>query len=88
MLQMTNIQKTYRTELVETHALREMSLTVTEGEFVAVTGPSGSGKTTFLNIAGLLESFEHGTFMLDGEDVSHLSDDDRSVYRNGGDGNS
>ena len=82
MLQMTDIQKIYRTELVETHALRELSLTVNEGEFVAVTGPSGSGKTTFLNIAGLLESFERGTFMLDGEDVSHLSDDDRSVYRN------
>jgi putative ABC transport system ATP-binding protein len=82
MLQMTEIQKTYRTELVETYALREMSLTVAEGEFVAVTGPSGSGKTTFLNIAGLLESFEHGQFMLDGKDVTHLSDDDRSVYRN------
>lgn len=82
MLQMTDIQKIYRTELVETHALREMSLSVTEGEFVAVTGPSGSGKTTFLNIAGLLESFEHGTFMLDGKDVSNLNDDDRSVYRN------
>ncbi len=82
MLQMTDIQKIYRAELVETHALREMSLAVTEGEFVAVTGPSGSGKTTFLNIAGLLESFEHGTFMLDGNDVSHLSDDERSVYRN------
>jgi len=82
MLQMTDIQKIYRTELVETHALSEMSLTVPEGEFVAVTGPSGSGKTTFLNIAGLLESFEHGTFMLDGKDVSRLDDDARSVYRN------
>jgi putative ABC transport system ATP-binding protein len=82
MLQMTDIQKIYRTELVETHALREMTLAVSEGEFVAVTGPSGSGKTTFLNIAGLLESFEHGTFLLDGKDVSNLNDDDRSVYRN------
>ena len=82
MLQMTDIRKTYRTELVETHALREMNLAVAEGEFVAVTGPSGSGKTTFLNIAGLLESFEHGTFLLDGKDVSNLNDDDRSVYRN------
>lgn len=82
MLQMTDIQKIYRTELVETHALRKMNLTVADGEFVAVTGPSGSGKTTFLNIAGLLESFEEGRFMLDGFDVTHLSDDDRSVYRN------
>lgn len=82
MLKMIDIQKTYRTELVETCALREMNLTVAEGEFVAVTGPSGSGKTTFLNIAGLLESFEHGTFILDGKDVSDLNDDDRSIYRN------
>jgi len=82
MLKMIDIQKLYRTELVETCALREMNLTVADGEFVAVTGPSGSGKTTILNIAGLLESFEHGTFMLDGKDVSDLNDDDRSVYRN------
>ena len=82
MLQMTHIQKIYRTELVETHALRELSLTVAEGEFVAVTGPSGSGKTTFLNIVGLLESFEHGSYMLDGADVSRLGDDARSEYRN------
>jgi putative ABC transport system ATP-binding protein len=82
MLEMTQIQKIYRTELVETHALRNLTVSVTEGEFVAVTGSSGSGKTTFLNIAGLLESFVHGTYMLDGEDVSRLSDDDRSVYRN------
>jgi putative ABC transport system ATP-binding protein len=82
MLQMTQIQKIYRTELVETHALRELSVSVSSGEFVAVTGSSGSGKTTFLNIAGLLESFEHGTYLLDGEDVSRLNDDDRSSYRN------
>ena len=82
MLQMTHIQKTYRTELVETHALRDMTVSVTAGEFVAVTGSSGSGKTTFLNIAGLLESFKQGTYLLDGEDVSALSDDDRSTYRN------
>lgn len=82
MLQMTQIQKVYRTELIETHALRELNLSVKEGEFVAVTGPSGSGKTTFLNIVGLLESFEHGTYVLDGKDVSCLNDDDRSAFRN------
>jgi putative ABC transport system ATP-binding protein len=82
MLQMTHIQKVYRTELIETHALRELTLSVAAGEFVALTGPSGSGKTTFLNIAGMLESFEHGTYMLDGEDVSRLGDDARSIYRN------
>ena len=82
MLQMTQIQKVYRTELIETHALRELSVSVKEGEFVAVTGPSGSGKTTFLNIVGLLESFEHGTYLLDGKDVSRLNDDDRSTFRN------
>jgi putative ABC transport system ATP-binding protein len=79
---MTSIQKVYRTEIVETHALRELSLSVKDGEFVAVTGSSGSGKTTFLNIAGLLESFEHGTYLLDGKDVSCLNDDERSMFRN------
>ena len=75
MLDMRQVTKVYRTELVETHALRSLDLHVGEGEFVAVTGPSGSGKTTFLNIAGLLETFSGGEFRLDGEDVRGLSDD-------------
>ena len=82
MLFMQGVTKVYRTEVVETHALRSLDLHVCEGEFVAVTGPSGSGKTTFLNIAGLLESFTGGTYKLDGEDVSGLSDDARSKLRN------
>ncbi len=82
MLSMQNISKIYRTETVETHALREFSLEVEEGEFVSVTGPSGSGKTTFLNIAGLLEDFTDGIFKLDGENVSGLNDTQRSRMRN------
>jgi len=82
MLEMRHISKVYRTHTVETHALRDFSLRVEEGEFVAVTGPSGSGKTTFLNIAGMLEDFTSGTFMLDREDVSNLGDDARSRIRN------
>ncbi len=82
MLSMHNIAKVYRTESIETHALREFSLFVDEGEFVSVTGPSGSGKTTFLNIAGLLEESTVGIYELDGRDVSSLNDRDRSRLRN------
>jgi putative ABC transport system ATP-binding protein len=82
MLEMQHISKVYRTELIETHALRDFNLKVDEGEFVAVTGPSGSGKTTFLNIAGLLETFDTGTYKLDGVSVNELSDDARSRIRN------
>ena len=82
MLEMHNISKIFRADLIETHALRDFSLTVNAGEFVAVTGPSGSGKTTFLNVAGLLEGFDTGKYQLDGSDVSRLSDDERSRLRN------
>lgn len=82
MLSMQNISMVYRTGLVETHALKNFSLEVNEGDFVSVTGPSGSGKTTFLNIAGLLESFTSGVYRLDGKDVSALSDKEASKVRN------
>jgi putative ABC transport system ATP-binding protein len=82
MLKMTNLSKAYRTEIVETYALRDFSIHVREGEFVAVTGPSGSGKTTFLTIAGLLEEFSGGEFQLDGANVQGLNDNQRSRLRN------
>jgi len=82
MLSMRGIQKIYRTDLVETHALHDFTLDVATGEFVAVMGRSGSGKTTFLNIAGLLDTFDGGTYLLDGNDVGRLSDREMSHIRN------
>ncbi|HOV96715.1 MAG TPA: ABC transporter ATP-binding protein [Thermomonas sp.] len=82
MLNMQHVTKVYRTDLVETHALRALDLHVADGEFVAVTGPSGSGKTTFLNIAGLLEEFTGGEYSLDGVSVKGLNDNARSKLRN------
>ena len=82
MLVMKNINKIFQTADIQTHALRDFNLTVTEGDFISVTGPSGSGKTTFLNIAGLLETFTNGEFTLDGKDVGSLNDNGRSKMRN------
>lgn len=82
MLSMRHVSKIFQTDLIETHALRDFSLDVEKGEFLAVTGPSGSGKTTFLNIAGLLDPFDKGEYILDGVDASSLSDDEASKLRN------
>ncbi len=82
MLRMKNLNKVYRTHLIETHALRGFDIDVKDGEFVTVTGPSGSGKTTFLNIAGLLEEFSGGEYFLDGVNVGGLNDNARSRLRN------
>jgi putative ABC transport system ATP-binding protein len=82
MLSMKKIRKVYRTHLVETYALDDISLEVEAGEFVAVMGRSGSGKTTFLNVAGLLDTFDAGSYVLDGQDVSRLSDAEMSRIRN------
>jgi putative ABC transport system ATP-binding protein len=82
MIEMQNVGKVFRTDVVETHALRNFSLKVEPGEFVAITGHSGSGKTTFLNVAGLLEELDSGRYVFDGQDVSKLTDNERSRIRN------
>jgi putative ABC transport system ATP-binding protein len=63
-------------------ALRRVSVDIASGQATAVMGPSGSGKTTFLNVAGLLDTFDAGSYELDGKDVSRLSDDEMSRFRN------
>jgi putative ABC transport system ATP-binding protein len=82
MIEMQDVGKVFRTDVVETHALRNLNLKVEPGEFVAITGHSGSGKTTFLNVAGLLDELDSGRYTFDGQDVSKLSDNERSRIRN------
>jgi putative ABC transport system ATP-binding protein len=81
MIEMQSVSKVFRTDLIETHALRSLSIDVEPGEFVAITGHSGSGKTTFLNVAGLLEELDAGQYRLDGQDVSRLTDNERARIR-------
>jgi len=82
MIRLESIQKVYRTQHVETHALGGMSVHVRPGEFISIMGPSGSGKTTLLNVMGLLDTFEGGRYWLDGVDVSRLNDREMSRIRN------
>jgi putative ABC transport system ATP-binding protein len=82
MIKLKAVSKIFRTDIVETYALREFNLNIEAGEFVAITGHSGSGKTTLLNVTGLLEEFDAGSYRLDGEDVYSLTDNQRSHIRN------
>jgi putative ABC transport system ATP-binding protein len=82
MLKMTGVSKAYRTDVLEIFALRDFSIHVREGEFIAVTGPSGSGKTTFLTVAGMLDGFTEGEYELDAVSVERMSDLERSRLRN------
>ncbi len=83
MLRTENLTKVFRTEEVETTALNGVNIEVKDGEFVAVMGPSGCGKSTLLSILGLLDNPTGGKYYLDGEEVGHLREKDRTRFRKG-----
>ena len=83
MIKTENLQKYFRTEEVETRALRGVNIQVSEGEFVAVMGPSGCGKSTLLNILGLLDNPSEGSYMILGQEVAKLKEKDRTKFRKG-----
>ena len=82
MIKISHISKIYQTDAVETTALKDISFDIKEGEFVAIMGPSGSGKSTLMHILGALDIPTSGSYLLDGEEVEKLSDDELADIRN------
>src|SRR4051812_18456349 len=82
MIHISNLSKIYKTGDVETKALDGVSFDINEGEFVAIMGPSGSGKSTLMHMIGALDTPTSGEYILDGENVSKLTDDDLADIRN------
>ena len=82
IITLTDITKEYKTTDVVTSVLKGISLTITKGEFIAITGPSGSGKSTLMNILGLLDTPTTGTYILNGENTTGLSEDTLAFVRN------
>ena len=82
LIDVRDLRKTYKTGTLDVPVLLGIELTIDNGEFVAIMGPSGSGKSTFMNILGCLDRPTSGTYILDGDDVSRLSDDRLAEVRN------
>jgi len=82
VLEIRDVRKTYRTGEIVFEALKGVSLKVKDGEFTSVMGPSGSGKSTLMNIMGCLDRMDGGVYLLDGEDVSNLTDNELALIRN------
>src|SRR3954465_10112180 len=82
LIQLRNLRKVYRLEEVEVEALRDVSLDIEQGEYVAIMGPSGSGKSTLMNTLGCLDRPTSGEYVLDGEPVASLNDDQLASIRN------
>lgn len=82
MIQLSSINKIYRTEEVETQALENINLNVQKGEFLSIMGPSGCGKSTLLNIMGLLDSPTSGSIEINGTRMENVSDKELAAFRN------
>lgn len=81
MIKITNLEKIYRTDEVETIALNKLSMEIKKGEFVAVMGPSGCGKSTLLNILGLLDDPDAGSFIFNGQEIAGYNERQRAEVR-------
>ena len=81
MIQVEQLKKVYRTDDIETTALNEITFNIGKGEFVAIMGPSGCGKSTLLNVLGMLDNIDGGSYQFDGEEISNLSERQRSNIR-------
>lgn len=82
VIEISDVKKSYQMGDITVSALGGVSLQIEKGEMVAITGPSGSGKSTLMNIIGCLDAPTSGTYVLDGEDVSKMSDDQQAMVRN------